>query len=427
MNEPSKPLKIVLVCHSDLLGGAGVVTWRLMHALRAEGVDARMIVCTRLGDPQWVSRPGSRFSRGARFAAERLELLLHNGFDRENLFKVSIADTGMSLWRHPWIQQADIVNLNWINQGLLSLGGIRRIAALGKPIVWTMHDMWCMTGICHHAYECDRYTAECGLCPFLHSHSPRDLSHTVWRRKKKLYDSLPRMRFVAVSSWLARRAAASTLLGSRNVEVIPNAFPVESFMTEPLKDFPTFDPIPGRRRIIFGAARLDDPIKGLDILIEALNILFDERPDIGADTGIILFGDIRNESMLDTLRFPIMKMGRVNDPKLLRQLYASSKVVVSTSLYETLPGTLIEGQAAGCVPVSFGRGGQSDIIDHKVNGYIARYRDPRDIARGIMWALGTQISRTELHEGVRKRFAADTVARRYIALYRSLLENQPQN
>ena len=29
-----RPLKVVLVCHSDLLGGASIVTYRLMNALR---------------------------------------------------------------------------------------------------------------------------------------------------------------------------------------------------------------------------------------------------------------------------------------------------------------------------------------------------------------------------------------------------------
>ena len=36
--------KVVLVNHSDTLGGAAIVTFRLMQALRQIGVDARMVV-----------------------------------------------------------------------------------------------------------------------------------------------------------------------------------------------------------------------------------------------------------------------------------------------------------------------------------------------------------------------------------------------
>ena len=40
---------------------------------------------------------------------------------------------------------------------MLSLKNIEKILASGKPVVWTMHDMWPCTGICHHARECTRY------------------------------------------------------------------------------------------------------------------------------------------------------------------------------------------------------------------------------------------------------------------------------
>ena len=47
------------------------------------------------------------------------------------------------------------------NQGMLSLTDIRRIIQSGKPIVWTMHDMWPFTGICHYAGDCDKYATQC--------------------------------------------------------------------------------------------------------------------------------------------------------------------------------------------------------------------------------------------------------------------------
>lgn len=418
--KSNTPLKVLFICSSDLMGGAAVVSWRLMNALRSVGVDARMLVYTRLSDSELVDKVSSRFVRGVKFCLERISVLLNNGFDREKLFKVSFANYGIDITSHPWVKEADILNLNWINQGLLSIRGIERLHRLGKPVVWTMHDMWCMTGVCHHAYECERFASECGCCPQLNSDNPNDKSHRVWKKKMHLYDNTS-ITFVAVSNWLAERARQSSLLRDRRLEVIPNAFPIETFHIEPREDFPTFDPIDGRRRLIFGAARLDDPLKGLPILIEALNIIFDERPEIAKNTGIILFGHLRDKSALDSLRFPSLNMGRVSDPKLLRQLYASSSVVISASHYETLPGTLIEGKAAGCYAVTFGRGGQSDIVTHLKDGYIAEYKDPADLARGILWALAQPPRRQQLHDDVGDRFSADAVARRYIDLYQSLI------
>ena len=137
----------------------------------------------------------------------------------------------------------------------------------------------------------------------------------------------------------------------------------------------------------------------------------------------VFFGDLRDRSLLDGLRFPYRWIGRVNDPKALRLLYARANVVVSTSLYETLPGTLIEGQAAGCYPVSFGMGGQDDIIEHKKNGFIAEYKNPESVAEGIMWALRQPDRREELHRGVEERFSSRTIARKYIAAFQRALGN----
>ncbi len=413
-----QPLKVTLICHSDLLGGASIVTYRLLYALIEAGVEARMVVFNSYSHDILVTEGAKRPARGVSFFLERLKIFLHNGFSRENLFKVSTASDGLRLDKHPWVKDADVLVLSWINQGLLSLRGIRRLMKLGKPIVWTMHDMWNLTGICHHAQECRAYFEQCGNCQFLTGHKRHDLSHRVWKKKKKLYDR-SNITFVAVSNWLAKCAAHSSLLSGRDVRVIPNAFPVDSFFTSPTG---IIDRLGHAKNIILmGAARLDDPIKGLPMAIEALNYLFDNRPDIAQDSMLVFFGDVYDKSSFDGLRFPHLQFGRINDSNLLRQLYAHAKVVISTSLYETLPGTLIEGLASGALPVTFGRGGQTDIIEHKVNGYIAEYKDTKDFANGIIWALGQKPNRDALHEDVRRKFSSVTIANKYIDLFHELL------
>ena len=94
---------------------------------------------------------------------------------------------------------------------------------------------------------------------------------------------------------------------------------------------------------------------------------------------------------------------------------------MSTSRFETLPGTLIEGMACGCTAVSFGAGGQRDIIDHRSTGYIAAEMEPEAIAEGIAWAAMAGLDRHSLHQIVARKFAATVVARRYIELCENLL------
>lgn len=412
-------MKVTLVNHSDTLGGASVVTYRLMEALCRAGVDARMLVVRRATDDSRVALAGNALTRKAAFIAEHLRIVAGNGFSRRNLFKISIASDGLPLHRHPWIKDADVVALNWVNQGMLSLRGIRRIAAMGKPVVWTMHDMWCMTGVCHHAGDCEGFLRDCGNCPLIKDgKDARDMSRSTFRRKERLYDRVS-LHFVAVSRWLASRAKDSALLRDEDVCVIPNAFPVAEFPLTPSLSRAELGLPEDKRLIVMGAARLDDPIKGLPVAVEALNILADK----GCDAVAVFYGAMRDPAALDGLRLPHISLGTISDRRRLASLYAHADAVISTSQYETLPGTLIEGMAAGCVPVTFGRGGQADIVDHLDTGYIARYGDPVDFASGIEFALGcADEDRDRRSATVAERFSDDAVASEYIDLFNRLLQ-----
>ena len=158
-----------------------------------------------------------------------------------------------------------------------------------------------------------------------------------------------------------------------------------------------------------GAARLDDPVKGLPLAVEALN-----RLDPASATAVF-FGNIRDASVLEKLRMPFVMAGEISDRSRLAELYAHADVVLSSSLYETLPGTLVEGQAAGAFPVAFDSGGQSDIINHRTTGYLARPYDTADLAAGIAMGL-EQPATAETLRSSAERFRASEIASRYLRI-----------
>lgn len=419
-------MKIALICKSDSTGGAAVVTFRLMNALRANGMDARMIVTEKKSGSPHVLEAASQNKSLVPFLAERLRIFAGNGFNRKTLFRIDTASDGLPLHRIPFVREADVICLNWVNQGVVSLKGIRKLAALGKPLVWTMHDMWNMTGICHHAGYCQKFLAprgECGDCPLLEQKaSKNDLSHKVWQHKRNLYDSV-NINFVAVSTWLADTARKSSLMHDSDISVIPNAFDTTTI------SLPTKTAVSGNRdsaRIIFGAARIDDPVKDHHTLVEATKILADKYPQEAKRLELVTFGSLKDPDALKGVAIRHTHLGRIS-PEEIRDIYESGSVVVSTSEWETLPGTLIEGQAWGCVPVALDHGGQPDIIDHLSTGYLAPWSDNRKenalrIAEGILWGINNRNSVIQtMQQSVIEKFAENTVAEKYIRLFRKLL------
>lgn len=411
--------KVIFLSRSDLRGGAAIVTYRLMMAMRDMGVDARMLVCEKLSDSPYVDYCAPKWRIQYSFLKERLEVFVRNGFDRSSLFKVDPATDGLPVWEHPWVIDANAIYLGWVNQGMLSLKGLKKLSELGKPMVWVMHDMWNMTGICHHAGKCRGYLKECGDCPLLGKRGRSDdMSRKTWGRKKKLYGETE-LRFVAVSSWLARKAGESSLLSGREVTVIPNPFPI-SDSGGYVRERKAGEPV----RIIFGAARLDDPIKGLPVLKEALRIIVEKYPEEGRNIEIVTFGTFKNPESEDGFALPHQHLGVLSGEEAVRKAYEGCDIVVSSSDFETLPGTLIEGQAYGCIPVAFDHGGQRDIIEHKKMGWLAVWSDDpseraRSLAEGLVWAYrnaGEAEIMRRMRESVTQKFGANEVARRYLEL-----------
>ena len=375
-----------------------------------------LVIDKQSGDPL-VGVMGSKYRNKWNFLSERLGVFMRNGFRRDTLFKIDTGSHGINIAAHPWVKDADVVCLNWVNQGTLSLKNIKQLAQSGKPIVWTMHDMWNCTGVCHYSFECERYKDRCHSCPLLETKGD-DLSTTIQEKKRKLYEQAP-IHFVAVSHWLAECCKQSKTMSDSSLSVIYNAFPIHDFdyhrLSGNIKEIPA-----DKKIIVMGARRLDVEVKGFKELIETTQYIARNKPELASKIHLVLYGELNNKSLLNKIEVPCTYLGSIGSTEQLSQLYRHSDIVLSTALYENLPGTLIEGQASGCLPVTFGKGGQANIVDHLKTGYIAEYKDPASVAAGIEWAIDANVSREFLHNEVERKFAASKIAQQYIELFNNL-------
>ncbi len=421
-------MRVLIVNTSERIGGAAIAANRLMEALKNNGIKAKMLVCNKQTDQITVVELKKSWWRIAQFVWERLVIWKAYHFKRQNLFAVDIANTGTDITRLPEFTQADVIHLHWINQAMLSLADIRRIIESGKPIVWTLHDMWPFTGICHYAGDCDKYTSFCHYCPQLYKGgNKKDLAYRVFEKKKKLYDGA-KITFVACSRWLESQAKRGTLIQGQTVINIPNAINTNLFRPRDKRQAREKCRLPldlNRKLLLFGSVKITDKRKGIDYLVSACHLLASTDPAFSRNLGVVVFGK-QADPYASLFPFPIYSMSYVRTEKELVDIYNAVDLYVTPSLQDNLPNTIVEAMACGIPCVGFNVGGIPQMIDHLHNGYVADYKSAEDLANGIRWALA-EGEYDSLSEGACRKAAAEyaenIISKKYIDIYNQVTGN----
>lgn len=406
-------MNVLIISKSDIHGGAAIAAYRLMNALKSDGENVKMAVFDKKSNNPDVIQVGNKLNNQRNFYFERGTIFIHNKLNRENLFAISIANTGVSITELDEFKNADVIHLHWINQGMLSIKEIGKILQSGKKVVWTMHDMWPFTGICHYAGSCTAYTSGCGLCPYLKTDNINDLSHTIFTKKISTYTK-GEISFVACSNWLKNLALRSPLTAEHDVVSIPNLIDTQVYRPMVKKVIRAKLGLPIDKKIIlFASVKASDKRKGMDFLIESTGLM----KHLSDDLLFIIAGNQSSE--VDQFVLPFRGMGYIPSEK-MPELYNAADLFVSPSLQDNLPNTIMEAMSCGIPCIGFDTGGIPEMIDHLNNGYVAKYKNAKDLAEGIEWAL----FRTDLDQlsknarsKVLKSYSESNVVNQYKEIY----------
>jgi glycosyltransferase involved in cell wall biosynthesis len=414
-------MRSLLINSEDRRGGAARAAHRLHLALRSIGVDCSMLVQVKHGDELSVIGPESvvrSMTAPFRPALDLFPILAYRHRKKGATFYPGWLPDRIK--RRVDAFAPDLVHLHWITGGTLN---VRTLRKLGRPLVWTLHDMWAFTGGCHYDDACGRYATGCGRCPALGSQRESDLSAFGWRRKRSAYGDLP-LTIVTPSKWLGELARNSPLLGYFPVNVIPNAIDVDIYRpTDKLAARKMLRLPPDRKIILFGALRAtSERRKGYHLLQPALRTL--SSAITGRDAVAVILGASRPAEPPDFGMESIF-LGTLSDDLSLALAYSAADVFVAPSTQENLSNTVMESLACGTPVVAFNIGGMPDMIDHRANGYLAKAFDTGDLANGLEWVMQDGERNGALSERARRKveetFAAPKVARQHLALYEEVL------
>ncbi|MDL2123078.1 MAG: glycosyltransferase family 4 protein [Deltaproteobacteria bacterium] len=412
-------MKIVSLSTSDLNGGAAKAAFRHLKALQKSRIDCNMLVQEKKSDNQYVKGPITKLQKGIN--------VLHPEFDQipVRFYKSRMFGVFSSAWwpnktlKRILAEEPDIINLNWISGGFIR---IESLSNLKIPIVWTLHDMWPFTGGCHYSGNCEKYFNECGGCPQLKSNKMNDLSHSIWKRKQRAWEKL-NLTVVSPSRWLASCAKRSSLFKNYPIEVIPYCIDLDRFApTDKIHARKLLGLPKEKKLILFGAmSATSDPRKGFGFLQEALQYLYKKNQELAE---IVIFGSSGPKSS-QGLGLKKHYFGTLYDDISISLLFTACDVFAAPSIEDNLPLTVMEALSCGTPCVAFDIGGMPDMIEHKINGYLAKSFETEDLANGINWVLEDKTRSYDLSLSARakaeKEFSEERIAKRYTKLYEDLL------
>lgn len=385
-------MKILHINTGDTAGGAAIAAMRLHKAMLANGLNSTFFCLNRtINDDERILTVG----RIAKQKGRAVSIIREAFFRKMTLSDVkglfSNMRLGYKIGAFVNLNDFDVIYIHWVNGGFLSLSGLEEICKTDKKVFWFMHDMFPITGGCHHSYACSLYRYNCGDGGCYYMKNPKFVHSFAYRQlkaKHRVLDKYPNLSFVAPSKWLYECAKSSSLAKGHSVYYLPNL--LDGTVFRPLdKDFcRTVLNLPKDKKIVlFGADNaLTNPYKGFEYLVKALELLKKDahiKPD---EILLLIFGSSYNKSIADSLPFATEFMGMLHDGYTLALAYNSADVFCIPSVAENFANTVLESVHCHTPVVGFDVGGIPDVVCSDT-GYLAEYKNAEDFAKGISYVL----------------------------------------
>lgn len=376
-------MKIVQVQISTQYTGRAAL--RLHRAFIKNNIDSTIITLrSAINDDEKIIQKGKSATIISRIDNIIKPCFIRNTLNQFGPFSYPVLGSNISTM--DVMKNADIIYIHWALGGFLNLTSFEQIAKLGKPVIFFMHDMWNITGGCHHSFTCEKYKSHCYDCQIFSTEKVKDLSYKEFDKKREFYSNFTNLFFVSPSRWLYDCAKQSALTKDKPIFHIPNILDNTFYKPLDKNSIKQIFNIPINEKVLaFGAMSIDSPFKGWAYLLEALKIL-----SLDADFSeitIMIFGSGYKKEIADQIPFKTIFTGHLNDEYSTILIYNAADVFIAPSLADNLPTTVLESLSCGTPVVGFDVGGIPDMIQHKKNGYLAKYKDAEDLTNGIKYCL----------------------------------------
>ncbi len=178
------------------------------------------------------------------------------------------------------------------------------------------------------------------------------------------------------------------------------------------------------RHVIFGIAARISAVKDLPTLVRAFAIAVQQVPN----ARLLIAGDGEQREQLETLVSQLCPVGTVHFAGWMQDMgsfYHALDVNMLSSISETFPYAITEGARMYCATISTAVGGVPKLVKDGQTGFLVEPGDHETMARRMVQlveapALRRTLGR-KLHDKVRSEFSVESMARRQVEIYHSIL------
>jgi glycosyltransferase involved in cell wall biosynthesis len=236
---------------TTLEGGAGIAAIRHSEALNFVGLDSS-IVSQRGHNSK--TNVGSKVTTLLQKSVVQSSANLITTFSKTTIEKSQLKDF-------------EILHFHSI-YNLIGTQELYRLSKV-KPLFLSLHDQRLLTGGCHYSGKCENFKGSCSHCPQVR----RAFQRFVEKEKVSVNNLLqnPNVHFISPSQWLADMTE-EIIFNKGNVHVLRNPIPSMPMISQE-KAKEKFGIEAGKYVIGFVSVHLDNPLKGLRDLVDALKRL----------------------------------------------------------------------------------------------------------------------------------------------------------
>lgn len=401
-------LKVLHLNYNDKKGGAAIAVNRIHECLKLNGVISKVLVAKKTDDDDDFIGPSSTI--------DEIKYKIFEALNRQILKlekKVNYDSNSYNLLPNNIIKlintlDFDLINLHWIGNNFLRIKDIKRIQ---KPIIWTLHDMWPYCGSEHYSITSrflDGYKKENKV------HKGLDFERYCWENKVKNYPK--KINVIATSDWQLENVKKSALFKNNKANKI--GLPLDFNFWKPINKSTSRNILnisENKNVILIGSENINSKRKGYKNLIRMLEL----KKNIN-NLLILTFGENRIETNIENINFKNIRPNSYD----LRLIYSCADVYLSPSLQESFGQTSLESISCLTPVVCFDSTGTTEIIKHKLTGYISKENDYEDFYLGTKWVLENLKNKITLDRinYLKERFSYEHISKSYINLYENIIQ-----